>query len=87
MADVKEHIDELVRDLTYERDRLRVKLGLAKLEAMDEWRDLEKKFGKLESKAKEIGGATAEASKEIGAAASLLGQEIRKGLESIAKRI
>lgn len=87
MADAKEHIDELIRDLKHERDELRVKLGLAKLEAMDEWRELETKLNRLESKAREIRGATAEASRDIGAAAKLLGEEVRKGLKSVARRI
>lgn len=85
MADAKEHIEEMIRDLKHERDELRVKMSLAKLEAMDEWRDLEAKLHKLEAKAKELGGATAEASKDIGAAARLLGEEIRKGLKSVAR--
>jgi hypothetical protein len=87
MADAKEHIEEMIRDLKHERDELRVKMSLAKLEAMDEWRDLEAKLHKLEAKAKELGGATAEASRDIGAAARLLGEEIRKGLRSVARHL
>ncbi len=85
MDDVKERIDEILNDLKQERDELKVKLHLAKLEASDEWKKLEAKLAKLEAKTKELGGATAEASRDIGAAAKLLGQEIRDGFKNISK--
>jgi len=85
MDDVKERIDEILNDLKQERDELKVKLHLAKLDASDEWKKLEEKLAKLEVKTKELGGATAEASRDIGAAAKLLGQEIRDGFKNISK--
>ena len=87
MDDMKEHIDELLGDLRRQRDELRVKMSLAKLEAMEEWRELQPKLARLEAKAKELGSATADASKDVGVAAKLLGEEISKGLKSIAKHI
>ena len=86
-GNIKQRIDELVADLKQEYGELRVKGGLAKLEAKDKMQDLESKLGKLEAKAKELGTATAEASKDIGAAAKLLGEEIRAGLKDIAKHV
>jgi len=85
MNDVKKRIDEMVHELKQERDELQVKLHLAKMEAGDEWEKLGNKLAKLESKAKELGGATADASVDIGAAAKLLGGEIRDGLKKIAR--
>jgi len=87
MSDAKERIDELIKDLKREREELRLKYSLAKLEAEDEWRKLEGKLKTLEAKAKEVGGASAEASRDIGAAASLLGDEIRKGFKKIVKHL
>jgi SMC interacting uncharacterized protein involved in chromosome segregation len=87
MGDIKERIDEMIDDLKQERDELELKLKLAKLEASEEWIKLEAKIAKLESKAKEIGDATAEASHDIGAAARLLGEEIRDGLKKIARHL
>ena len=55
------------------------------MEASDEWQELEEKLVRLEAKAKELGGATAESSKDIGAAARLLGEEIRDGFKRIAR--
>jgi len=75
----------MINDLKQERDELRVKLQLAKMEAGDEWKKLEAKLVKLEAKAKELGSATADASQDVGAAAKLLGEEIRNGFKKIAK--
>jgi SMC interacting uncharacterized protein involved in chromosome segregation len=86
MEDFKVWADKTIRELKQQRDELRVKMSLAKLEATDEWREIEDKLHKLEAKAKEVGGATADASKDVGAAARLLGEEIRKGLKAVAKR-
>ena len=86
-GNIKQHVDELVADLKQEYGELRVKAGLAKLEARDKLQNLESKLGKLEAKAKELGTATAEASKDIGAAAKLLGEEIRDGLKDVAKHV
>jgi hypothetical protein len=85
MSDFEDRIEEMLADLKQQRDELRVKLSLAKLEASDEWREIEGKLRKLEAKAREVGGATADASKDVFAAAKLLGDEIRKGLKSVAK--
>lgn len=85
MSDIKQRIDKMVAELKQERDELHVRLNLAKMEAGDEWKKMDAQLGKLEAKAKELGGATAEASQEISAAAKLLGEEIRDGLKKISK--
>ena len=85
MSENKKHIKEILYELKQERDELRVKVHLAKLEASDEWVKLEAKLEKLEAKAHELGSATAEASHGIGAAAKLLGEEIRDGFKKIAQ--
>lgn len=84
MSEIKSHIQDMIAELRQERDALRVKVKLARMEAGDEWEKLEAKLAKLEAKAKELGGATADASHDIGAAAKLLGEELRKGFKSIA---
>jgi len=55
------------------------------LDAGDEWEKLEAQLAKLEAKARELGSATADASQDIGAAAKLLGEEIRDGFKKIGK--
>jgi chromosome segregation ATPase len=87
MEDTRKRIDDMLEELKQERDELQVKLHLAKLEASDEWDRIQAKLEKLEAKARDLAGATAEASKGIGAAAKLLGEEIRDGFKLIAKRL
>lgn len=87
MEDTKKRISEMIGELKKERDELKLKLHLTKMEAGDEWDKISGKLQKLEAKAKELGGATSEASKDIGAAAKLLGEEIRKGFKTITKRL
>jgi chromosome segregation ATPase len=87
MEDTRKRIDDMLEELKQERDELQVKLHLAKLEASDEWDRIKAKLEKLEAKARDLAGATAEASKGIGAAAKLLGEEIRDGFKLIAKRL
>jgi len=87
MDDIKERADELIADLEQDYGELRVQANLAKREAADELHVLEKKMKDLKVKAKEVGGATSEASKDIWAAVQLLGGEIRDGLKDVAKRL
>lgn len=87
MNDIKAHIEEMLDEIKQERDELQVRLHLAKLETSEEWQKLEAKLGKFESKVKQLGGVTAEASKDMGRAAKLLGEEIREGLKKIARTI
>lgn len=87
MNDITKQLDEMARKLEQEAGELRVKIHLAKMEASDEWTELEEKLVKLRSKTKELGGVTAEASKDIGAAAKLLGEEIRDGFKKLASHL
>ncbi len=87
MNDVNKRIDEMISELKKERDELQVRIHLAKLEAGDEWQKIEAKLVKLEDKTKELGSATAEASQDVGAAAKLLGEEIRNGFKAIARHL
>ena len=87
MNEIVKRLDEMARKLEQEAGELRVKVHLAKMEASDEWKELEEKLAKLRSKTRQVGEATAEASKDVGAAAELLGTEIRDGLRKVAKRL
>ena len=91
MTDVKttieETIERIISDVKQERDEVKVRLHLAKLDASDEWSELERKLEKLENKTKELGGVTLEASQDVGAAAKLLGDEILNGFKSIGKHL
>ena len=85
MENTKQRVDEMLSELKKQRDELEVRLHLAKMDVSDEWDRIGVKLDKLEAKAKELGDATAEVSKDIGAAAKLLGEEIGHGLREIAR--
>lgn len=85
MSNTKVNIEKILAELKQEREKLAVKLHLAKMDASDEWKKLEAKMAKLEDKARELGHATAEVSQDTAAAAKLLGEEIRDGFKKIAK--
>jgi hypothetical protein len=87
MEDVKKSIDETIAKLKQEAQELRVQAQLAKMEASDEWKAIEGKLSRLEAKAKELGGVTAESAKDVGAAAKLLGEEIRDGFRKFARHL
>ena len=57
MNDIKKRIDEMILELKQEREELRVKLHLGKMEASEEWDKLGEKITKLEAKAKDIGAS------------------------------
>lgn len=87
MADIREEMENVVRQLEQQRDELRLKLNLAKAEARDEWEKLEKQLEHLRSKLKGAREAAAQSAVDIGAAARLLAEEIRQGYERIRKRL
>ena len=87
MNDVREWVDDLVDELKEERDKLRVRVHLAKMEANEDWEELEAKFEKLQSKAKVVGKATTDSAEDVGEAVKLLGQEIKDGFKHIARQL
>jgi len=87
LEDLGDDVEEWFDKLKQERDELKVQLRLARMEASDEWQELEKKWSKLEAKAKQVGNAAADSSGDIRAAAGLLGQEIKAGFKRIAKQL
>lgn len=87
MNDIAKNVEKLLADLKQERDELRLKVELAKLEANEEWVKLEAKLVKLEGKVRELSGVAGEVSQDVGAAAKILGEEIRDGFRKLAKHL
>ena len=87
MNDAREEIEKLLQKLGQERDELRVKLNLAKLEARDEWDRLEQKWEHLRARAPEMRQNVSETATEVAAAARTLMDDIRKGYERIRKTL
>ncbi len=87
MNEFKARVEEILGELKTERDELKVRLHLVKLESSEEWQKLEHQLAKFESKARIFGSATADASEDVGAAAKLLAEEIRDGFKKITSRL
>ncbi len=87
LEDFNEDFEELVEKLKQERDELAVKLHLAKMEASEEWQELEQKWSHLEGKVRQMGDAAADSTEDVRAAAGLLGQEIKALMKRIAGQL
>lgn len=83
MPDAKERIETLLRQLETERDELKVQVGLAKLEAREEWQELEGKMDALRGRLKVIGEEAKEAGGDVAAAADVLAEQIKEGFSKI----
>ena len=69
-------INQLQETLKTQRDELKVKIHLAKMEAQQEWEKTERQWQQFKTKADEVSTASKESAKEVGAAAKLLGEEV-----------
>lgn len=83
----REDLKALLDTLATQRDELLVQAHLARLEAQEEWQQLEKRLSELHEKAgtaAEIGGDTA---RELLTTAKLAGEEILRGYERLRKNL
>ena len=85
MADAKARLEELVQKLEKEREELELQLGLAKLEAREEWQELEGKLSTLRGRLKVIGDEAKEAGGDVAAAADVLAEEVKQGFAKLRK--
>lgn len=84
---VRAEAAELLAKLREERDELHVRMHLAGAEIRDEWDKLEPKFEHLQTKAQNVAASVGEASKDIGTALAILGDELRHGYARIRKSL
>lgn len=87
MSDRHEDLQKLLARLETERDELKLKLGLAKLEAREEWQELDRKIDGLKGRLKVLGGEAKDASSDVGAAFELVADEVKEGLARLKKLI
>lgn len=83
----REDLKALLDTLATQRDELLVQAHLARLEAQEEWQQLEKRLSELREKAgtaADIGGDTA---RELLTTAKLAGDEILRGYERLRKNL
>mgnify|MGYP003573723701 FL=1 len=85
MNKVNEKLHEIASELGQARDELRVEVKLASAEIRDEWEELEKQWERFSQQMKRAGHEAAESGEDVGAALSLLGDELKKSYQRIRK--
>ena len=80
-------LDELIEELKQGRDELKVQIHLAKAEATDLWNETEEKWQHLRSQLDKVESGAGDASKNVGAAAMLAAEEIKRGYERLRQYI
>lgn len=83
--DTREEIQNILDKLAQQRDELIVQAQLAKLETMDEWKNMEDKLSQLRSKTGPLKSTAKESAGDIQAAATQLAEEISRGYDRIRK--
>lgn len=78
MADFQRIID----DVKQARDEARLKIHLASKDLQDEWHELEKRWTNFETKAQIDRSA-----KDVGAALSILGSELKTAYQRLSKAL
>ena len=85
MIDPGREFETLLEGIRQQRDELRVQLNLAKAEVREQWDDLEQKWDHLNARAKLAGAEAGEAARDVVAAMTLVGEEIKEGYRRIRK--
>ncbi len=82
---LQERMDRELEDLRATRDELRVRLHLGKLDAQEQWEQVEKQWQHVESKLKLAREAGREVAEDIGEATSLVIEEMKAGYSKLRK--
>jgi uncharacterized protein YicC (UPF0701 family) len=83
----KSRLQSLLSKLEEEGDELKLKMGLAKLEARDDWGDIQKKLERLRGRMKVVQEEAGESGGDVGAAFEVLGEEIKTAFDRIRKAL
>lgn len=83
MADLRDRLEEELEKLKTHRDELRVQLDLGKKEVEDAWEEANGKWSRLEGHLARLKDEGESALDDVGEAAELLVDEIKKGFERI----
>ena len=85
--DLRDDLERLAETLKQQRDELQLQMHLLSLEARQEWDKAERNWQQFRGKAEELGRVGREASKDVGAAAKLLGEELGRAYERVRKSL
>jgi len=83
--DTREEIQKILDKLAQQRDELIVQAQLAKLEAMDEWQNMESKLSQLRRNTGPLKDTVKEGAQDIQTAAKQLAEEISRGYDRMRK--
>jgi SMC interacting uncharacterized protein involved in chromosome segregation len=83
--ELRERLEKELEDLRVTRDELRVRMHLGKLDAQDQWEQIEKQWQHVESKLKHARETGREIAEEIGEATSLVVEEMKQGYAKLRK--
>ncbi|MEJ2540761.1 MAG: hypothetical protein P8188_12460 [Gemmatimonadota bacterium] len=83
MSEYDDTLKKILAKLEEERDELKLKFGLAKLESREEWQDVSRKLERLRGRAKVVQDEAGESSGDVGAALEILGDELKAALNRI----
>lgn len=86
MEEQKE-IETFMQKLQRQRDEIFLQIHLAKAEAREEWEAAEKKLEHLKTKTPVVAREGGESMKDLGAAVTLVGEELLRSYERIKKTI
>jgi len=79
----KEHLEQLLADLTEQRDHLKVRLYFSEAEARKEWLKLEPRFEQLRMKLEAINRETIRGNATLDHFTELAIEEIKNGYEKV----
>lgn len=82
-----EELKKLLDRLDTQRDELIVQAHLARLEAQEEWGQLEKQFEQLREKAGKVASVSGDTAREVLSATKLVGEEIARGYERLRRSL
>jgi predicted nucleic acid-binding Zn-ribbon protein len=87
MSKLDESFDDLVQRLKTERDELRVKAHLAKLEAEQEWQSMESKWADLEQRIEQIGDEAKETGESFVEASERLARDLAEAFRNFRRNL
>ena len=80
---LRERVEQQAEEMRATRDEIRVRLHLAKMDARDQWDQVEKQWDHAEAKLKQLANAANEATDDIAEATQLVLDEMRGGYNKL----
>lgn len=80
---VQEELERFRDGLLQQRDELLVQMGLAKLEAKEEWEKTEAKLEEMKARFDAVAGEAKDASGDVWTSVKMLGEEVKTAYERI----